>query len=68
MRVEYEPKRDLMNIEFLSGVDIVESIEIDGIVFDYTNDRKIVSIEILDVSKRISRSPLEMIDFAVMQE
>lgn len=67
MRVEYDPKHDLMNIEFLSGIEIAESVEIDGVVFDYAQDRRIVSIEILDVSKRISRSPLETIDFAVMR-
>lgn len=67
MRVEYEPKRDIMNIEFLSGVKIAESVEIDGIIFDYAQDRKIVAIEILDVSKRISCSPLDMIDFAVVK-
>ena len=65
MRVEYDPKHDLMNIEFLSGVKIVESTEIDGVIFDYTKDRNIVSIEILDVSKRISTSSLDKIDFAV---
>lgn len=65
MRVEYDPKHDLMNIEFLAGVEIAESVEIDGIIFDYTKDRSIVSIEILDVSKRITHSPLDKIDFAV---
>ncbi|MBU1147679.1 MAG: DUF2283 domain-containing protein [Candidatus Omnitrophica bacterium] len=65
MRVEYDPKHDLMNIEFLSGVDAVDSTEIDGVVFDYSKDHKIVSIEILDASKRISHSPLDKIDFAV---
>jgi uncharacterized protein YuzE len=68
MRVEYDPKRDLMNIEFLAGIGIAESVEIDGIVFDYATDHRIVSIEILDVSKRITRSPLDQIDFAVTME
>ena len=68
MRVEYEPKHDLMNIQFLTGVDIADSIETDGIIFDYDKDRRIVSIEILDVSKRISRSPLDMVDFAVVRQ
>jgi uncharacterized protein YuzE len=68
MRVEYEPKHDLMNIEFLKDVDIADSVETDGIIFDYDKDRRIVSIEILDVSKRISRSPLDMIDFAVIRQ
>jgi len=65
MRVEYDPKHDLMNIEFLSGVGIFESVERDGIIFDYSKERKIVSIEIIDVSTRISASPLDKIDFAV---
>ncbi len=65
MRVEYDPKHDLMNIEFLSGVGISESVERDGIIFDYSKERKIVSIEIIDVSTRISASPLDKIDFAV---
>ena len=67
MRIEYDPKHDLMNIEFLSGVGISESVEREGIIFDYSEDGKIVSIEILDVSKRITTSPLDKIDFAVTQ-
>lgn len=67
MRLEYEPKHDIMNIEFLSGAEIAESVETDGVIFDYTEDKKIVSIEILDVSKRISASPLDKIDFAVVK-
>lgn len=42
--MEYDPKHDVMNIEFLSGVDIAESVEMDGLIFDYTQDRRIVSI------------------------
>jgi len=65
MRVEYDPKHDLMNIEFISKAKISDSVERDGIIFDYGRNGKIVSIEILDVSKRISRSPLNKIDFSV---
>ena len=67
MKVEYDPQHDIMNIGFILDGKIVESEEREGVIFDYTEDRKIVSIEILDVSKRISRSPLDMIDFAVMK-
>ena len=38
MRIEYDPKHDLMNIEFLSGVGISESVEREGIIFDYSED------------------------------
>ncbi|MCD6093694.1 MAG: DUF2283 domain-containing protein [Candidatus Omnitrophica bacterium] len=67
MRIEYDPKHDIMNIEFLVDEEIADSVENEGIIFDYSKDRKIVSLEILDVGKRISRKPLEMVDFAVVQ-
>ncbi len=65
MKVEYDPKHDLLNIEFLPGAEIADSVEIDGIIFDYGKDRSIVSIEILDAGKRTKHSPLEQLDFAV---
>ena len=65
MRVQYDTKHDLMNIEFLPGVTIADSQEREGIIFDYSSDKRIVSIEILDVSKRISTSLFETIDFSV---
>ncbi|MDI6916897.1 MAG: DUF2283 domain-containing protein [Thermoplasmatales archaeon] len=68
MRIEYEPKHDVLNVEFLENVDIEESIEYDGVIIDYAKDRRIVSIEILDVGKRITKKPLETINFAVIKE
>ena len=65
MRVQYDLKHDLMNIEFLPGVSIADSQDREGIIFDYSSDGRIVSIEILDVSKRISASPLDTVDFSV---
>lgn len=65
MRVQYDLKHDLMNIEFLPEATIADSQEREGIIFDYSSDGRIVSIEILDVSKRISTSPLDTIDFSV---
>ena len=38
MKVEYDPKHDIMNIGFLSDVKIAESEERDGVIFDYTKD------------------------------
>ena len=67
MKIEFDPKHDIMNIEFLRDVNIEESVETDGIIFDYSQDRKIVSVEILDATKRISKDPLEMIDFAIVK-
>jgi uncharacterized protein YuzE len=68
MKVEYDPKHDIMNIEFLADEKIEESTEIDGIIFDYTRDKKIVAIEILDVSRRITPKVLDKIDFSIVKE
>ena len=65
MRMAYDPRHDVMNIEFLAGIAVVDSMEIDGIIVDDDRKRRIIALEILDVSQRISRSPLEQIDFAV---
>jgi uncharacterized protein YuzE len=54
MKIEYDPMHDLLNLEFLLGVEIEESLEIDGIILDYAKDRRIVAIEVLDASKRIT--------------
>ncbi len=67
MRIEYEPKHDILNIEFLKDVPIVDSIELEGVIVDYSADRKIVSIEILDAGKRTTKSPLEAIDVAILK-
>ncbi len=54
MKIEYDPKHDIMNIEFLSK-DIEESVGVaEGIIVDYSKEKEIVSIELLDVSKRTS--------------
>jgi len=67
MKIEYEPKHDIVNIEFLQDVNIEDSIEVDGIIFDYSKDKKIVSIEILDAKKRIGKNPLDKVDFYVLK-
>lgn len=68
MRIEYEPKHDILNIEFLENAKIADSIELDGIIIDYTKDKRIVSIEILDASKRTTHKPIEAIDLAIMRK
>jgi len=47
MKIEYDSKHDLMNIEFLQDEPIVDSLEVNGVIIDYAKDGKIVSIEIL---------------------
>ena len=69
MKVEYDPKHDVMNIELTGDIPIAESIELDdGVILDYSEDKKIVSIEILGVKKRLSPETLEAVSFAVVRE
>ena len=68
MRIEYDPKYDIMNIEFIAEGDIAESVELeDGIIVDYGEDKKVVSIEILDVKKRVSEKKLEGVSFVILK-
>jgi len=68
MRIEYDPAHDLLNIEFIADETISESIELDGVIIDYSKDGKIVAIEILDAGKRTTKNPLDLIDFSIVKE
>ena len=68
MKIEYDPKHDLLNIEFLSEESIAESVELDGIIVDYAKDGRIVAIEVLDAGKRTTKDPLNMLDLTIVKE
>ncbi len=68
MKIEYDPAHDILNIEFIAEEAIVESCELDGVIIDYSEDRRIVSIEILDAGKRTTKNPLDMIDLSIVKE
>jgi uncharacterized protein YuzE len=68
MRIEYDPAHDLLNIEFIPNESISESVELDGIVIDYSKEGKIVGIEILDAGKRTTRNPLDLLDLTIVRE
>lgn len=68
MRIEYDPKRDFLNIEFIANEAIAESIEIDGVIIDYSEDGKIIAIEILDAGKRTTKNPLDLINLSIVKE
>jgi len=67
MKIEYDTAHDLLNIEFLAGVPIDDSLEVDGVVIDYAKDKRIVAIEVLDASKRTTRKPSDLIDLAIVK-
>ena len=68
MKIEYDPANDLLNIEFLGDESISESVELDGVIIDYSSDKRIVSIEILDAGKRTTKNPLDLIDLSIVKE
>jgi uncharacterized protein YuzE len=68
MKIEYDPKHDLLNIAFVEGKPIAESSEFDGVIIDYAEDGGIVSIEILDAGKRTVKNPLDLIDLTIVRE
>jgi len=68
MKLEYDPKQDLLNIEFIAEEPIADSTEIDGVIIDYSNDKRIVAIEILDAGKRTTKDPLNLFDIKIVKE
>jgi len=68
MRIEYDPSHDLLNIEFISKETITESVELDGVIIDYSQDGRIVAIEILDAGKRTTKGPLDLLDLTIVKE
>ncbi len=68
MKIEYDPVHDLLNIEFIPEEPISESVEFEGVIIDYSQDRRIVSIEILDAGKRTVKGPLDMLDLSIVRE
>ncbi|NWF93996.1 MAG: DUF2283 domain-containing protein [Syntrophaceae bacterium] len=68
MKIEYDPKNDLINIEFLPEENISESLELDGVIIDYAKDGRIVAIEILDAGKRTVKDPLKQLDLSIIKE
>ncbi|MGA2466199.1 MAG: DUF2283 domain-containing protein [Thermodesulfobacteriota bacterium] len=68
MKIEYDPTHDLLNIEFVSKEPIADSVELDGVIIDYSKDRRIVAIEILDAGKRTTKGPLDLLDLTIVKE
>ncbi len=53
MKITYDPDADAMNIEFQKGKYHISKEIAEGIIIDYTKDGKVISIELLDASKRM---------------
>ncbi len=53
MKITYDPKADAMSIRFKEGGYEISKEIAEGIIIDYSKDGRIISIEILDASKRM---------------
>lgn len=59
MKITYDPKADALNIMFQEGKYAVSKETAEGIIVDYTRTGKLLSIEILDASKRVPLKEIE---------
>ena len=59
MEITYDPETDTMDIEFQKGKYEVSKEIAEGIIIDYTKDGKVISIEILNASKRMSKDSIK---------
>ena len=55
MKVTYDPKTDTLSVVLMEGVRIAESDEDKpGVILDYDDKGNLVSLEILDASRRVT--------------
>jgi len=65
MKIMYDPKADAMNIKFQKGNYKISKEIIEGVIIDYTKTGKVISIEILDISKRMPLKDIEDITIGI---
>lgn len=64
MRANYDPKTDTLTFVLKEGVEVADSDEEKpGIILDYDQHGNLVSMEILDASKRVTEA--EKMEFQV---
>lgn len=57
MKATYDPETDTLSLVFLDDTPVVESDEDKpGIILDYDSNGNLVSLEILDASKRVTNT------------
>jgi uncharacterized protein YuzE len=64
VKVSYDPKTDTLSLVFKDNTAVAESDEEKpGIILDYDKEGNLVSLEILDASKRVTET--RKVDFQV---
>ena len=57
MKVSYDPITDTLTVIFKEETPVAESDEDKpGVILDYDNDGNLVSLEIMDASKRVTQT------------
>jgi len=57
MKVTYDPKTDTMTVILKDGVSVAESDEDKpGVILDYDDQGNLISLEILDASRRVTET------------
>ena len=57
MKVTYDPKTDTLSVILKDGTPVAESDEDKpGVILDYDNAGNLISLEILDASKRVTEA------------
>ena len=61
MKITFDPKHNVMYIKFRNGKYEMSKEVGDGIIIDMTKDNKIMAIEILNASEKISAKEMKEI-------
>ena len=66
MRVTYDPRTDTLSVTLRENAQVAESDEgKPGVILDYDADGNLVSLEILDASKRVTDA--RRVEFQMVQ-
>lgn len=65
MKITYDPKTDAVYIQFQEGEYSISKEISEGIILDYTEEGKIMGIEILKVSQKMPLKNIEEITLSI---
>jgi len=65
MKITYDPKTDAVYIQFQEGEYSISKEISEGIILDYTEEGKVMGIEILEVSQKMPLKNIEEITLSI---